>query len=57
MSLLPFQQGDVVAWRGGSALVREVRDERLVLEDIDGILEITTHERLRAAQPPRKGAA
>lgn len=57
MSLLPFQQGDVVAWRGGSAFVREVRGERVLVEDPEGILEITTQERLRAAQPVRKGAA
>jgi len=57
MTLLPFQQGDVVAWRGASAFVREVRGDRVVIEDVEGIVEITTQDRLREAQPVRKGAA
>lgn len=58
MSLLPFQQGDVVAFWGGSAFVREVRGERLVIELADGSLHLMTQEQLRAHQPAvRKGAA
>jgi hypothetical protein len=57
VSLLPFQQGDVVAWRGASALVRETRGDRLVLELVDGMLEITTQDQVRQVQPARKGAA
>lgn len=57
MTLLPFQTGDVVAWRGASAFVRETRGDRLVLELVDGMLEITTQDQVRERQPVRKGAA
>lgn len=57
MSLLPFQIGDVVAWRGASAFVREVRGDRLMLELVDGMLEITTQDQVRQVQPARRGAA
>jgi hypothetical protein len=57
MTLLPFQQGDVVAFAGESGFVREVRGDRLVIELADGTLHLMTQEQLRVHQPARKGAA
>lgn len=57
MSLLPFQQGDVVGWRGQSGVVVEVRGDRVVVETADGVLHITTEAVLREMQPTRRGAA
>lgn len=58
MTLLPYQAGDVVMWRGASALVIEVRGDRVVVQTQDGMLRITTAEVLRAQQPkPSRGAA
>lgn len=57
MSLLPFQSGDVVSWKGELGVVREVRGDRLVVETLDGVLHLATAERLRAMQRVRKGAA
>lgn len=53
MTLLPFQRGDVVRWRGEEAVVREVRGDLIVVETIDGVLHLTTEGALRAMQPVR----
>jgi len=50
MSLLPYQHGDEVRWRGQGGVVVEVRDERVVIVTDDGVLRITTQEALRTAQ-------
>jgi hypothetical protein len=54
VTLLPFQVGDVVRWRGQLGVVVEVRGERLCLRTEDDVLRITTQERLREQQR-RKG--
>lgn len=55
-SLLPFQQSDLVSWRGEAAFILELRGDRVVVETVDGILHITTDAALRAMQPVRGGA-
>lgn len=51
MTLLPFQRGDEVRWRGDAAAVREVRGDLIVVETVDGVLHLTTEGALRAMQP------
>lgn len=55
-SLLPFQQSDLVSWRGEAGFILEMRGGRIVVETVDGVLHITTAATLRAMQPVR-GAA
>jgi len=57
MSLLPYQHGDEVRWRGQGGVVVEVRDERVVIVTDDGVLRITTQEALRSMQRLTRGAA
>ena len=57
MSLLPYQQGDEVFWRGRPAVVIEVRGERAVVVTEDSVLHITTQEVLRMMQHVSRGAA
>jgi hypothetical protein len=54
MSILPYQRGDEVLWRGHPGVVIEVRDERVVVVTEDRVLHITTQEVLRIMQ---RGAA
>jgi len=51
MTLLPFQQSDVVVWLGEAAAVVSVRGERIVIETSDRMTHITTQEVLRGMQP------
>jgi hypothetical protein len=57
MTLLPYQVGDVVVWRGEPGVVVEVRGDRVVVRTEDDVLRITTVEVLRGHQPPARGAA
>jgi hypothetical protein len=57
MSLLPYQHGDEVRYRGQGGVVAEVRGDRVVVVTDDGVLRITTQEALRAAQPAKHAGA
>lgn len=57
MSLLPYQIDDVVHWDGQLGLVEEVRGDRVVVRTDDGMDHITTQDKLREQQSPRRGAA
>jgi hypothetical protein len=54
MSLLPYQRGDEVLWRGHPGVVIEVRGDRVVVVTEDHVIRITTQEVLRIMQ---RGAA
>lgn len=57
MTILPFQQSDVVVWFNEAATVTSVRGDRIVIETMDGMSHITTEAALRAMMsaylPPR----
>ena len=55
VTLLPFQRGDEVCWRGEVGRVLEVRGDLVVVETLDGVLHLTTDGALRAMQPVRAG--
>lgn len=57
MTILPFQPDDVVRWSGQLAIVMEVKGDRVVIQSDDGMLHITTQDRLREKQRPRRGVA
>lgn len=57
MTLLPYQPDDVVQWIGQLAIVMEVRGDRVVLQTDDGMTRITTQDKLREHQRPRRGTA
>lgn len=57
MSMLPFQQSDVVRWREQTAFVVEVKGERVVVETPDRIIHITTEAVLREMQVPKRRGA
>ena len=56
MTLLPFQTDDVVQWAGQLGIVDEVRGDRVVVRTDDEMVHITTQDRLRDMQLPRRGA-
>lgn len=57
MTILPFHVDDVVQCDGQLGIVEDVRGDRVVVRTDDGMDHITTQERLREQQKPRRGAA
>lgn len=56
MSMLPFQQGDIVLWDEQTAVVEEVCGERIVVRTEDDQVHLLSESLLRENQPRRPAA-